>query len=203
MPNNANPFMGYYNVLGIPQAENPIPLAEFNDGQAVAGQDQVYVGLAAQQMFNDQQAMAQNVAIQEIQEKMMKFKVGKYNKLPEAKSGRSASQLSDEYRDLGEQVAALKGSIHQESEELANVLEGISKQVEVVRDIGSTIQHRISSLLQAANQLETWRLSLHPPGSSESAPALPEGRLPPSEVHQPVEAGLKPIAPGLWQLGQV
>lgn len=92
------------------------------------------------------------------------------------KEGRSASQLSDEYQALTEQLKALTTSIHQEQEELANVLEGIAKKVEVVRDIGTLVQQRITNLLQVATQLEVMRLTLRLPDSPQIGQALSAGQ---------------------------
>lgn len=183
-------------------------------GLAPAGAfDQVHINNVPNFDANvGQQWFAQNAELEKqiIEEKIEMMKKAKgYTRLDQllmgdaARGVRSASQLSDEYLDLARQATELKESIHRESVELANVLEVIAKQVEVVQDIGSTVRDRITSLQKVASQLETWRLSLRQPGQVEPVPSPLEGHSPPSEAHQPVEAGLAQVAPGLWQLGQV
>lgn len=79
-----------------------------------------------------------------------------------------ASQSFGESRDLEAKLAESKESLHREMGELANALEEISRLVEVVQDIGSQAQERITTLLQVANQLETKMPKKPQSGSSHS-----------------------------------
>lgn len=190
------------NWFGGVAPADPVPLGAF---------DQVI----PEGVFGNPWLQGVNQANQELEQQIIKEKIEMmkkakgYTRLDQllmgdaARGARSASQLSDEYQDLTRQATELKASIHQESVELANVLEVIAKQVEVVQDIGSTVRDRITSLQKVSTQLETWRLSLRQPDQVEPVPSPPEGHSPPSEAHQPVEAGLAQVAPGLWQLGPV
>lgn len=187
------------NWFGGVAPADPVPLGAFD--QVIP--EGVFGNPWLQGVNQANQELEQQIIEEKIE--MMKKSKGLYTKMfvDETRGARSASQLSDEYQDLAKQAIGLKASIHQESVELANVLEVIAKQVEVVQDIGSTVRDRITSLQKVASQLETWRLSLRQPDQVEPVPSPPEGHSPPSEVHQPVEAGLAQVAPGLWQLGPV
>lgn len=190
---------GFNEVQGVNQdqinlAQPPAEpnLVHFFDDPAVEPPPVVGVEQGAQEFINQQfeEIMAQKKNYKEI------FGSQVYKA---TKGVRSASQLSDEYQDLARQIVDLQASIHQESGELARVLEDISRQVEVVRDIGSLVHQRLTNLQQVATQLEMWRQTLLLPGSPELAKAVPEAHSPPAEAVPPAVAGLKQVAPGLWQ----
>lgn len=119
----------------------------------------------------------------------------------ETTEARSASQLSDEYLNLTSQIKGLGESIHQESEELASALESLSKITEVVRDIGTVVRSRISTLQRVATQLETWRQNLPLTDSLRSEIKQSADRSAPAQVAPPAVAGAQAVAPGLWQQG--
>lgn len=129
------------------------------------------------------------------------YKKVKVNPLGEVKGVHSASQLSDEYLDLRGQIEELTKSIGQESEELARVLESLPTLVEVVRDIGTVVQRRISSLQMVATRIEKMRLSLPLSDQLKTEIKQAEDRSAQAQADQTAGAGLKPIVPGLWQQG--
>lgn len=140
------------------------------------------------------------------EEEMMAYAKTKRTLLDDAiravKGDRSASQLSDEYRALTAQLEGSLKSLHREQGELESAVEAISRQAEVVRDIGSQVRERISILHQVATQLEVMRQTLHPQGSTEPAQAPTASRSPLAEAARLAGAELKPIVPGLWQQDQ-
>lgn len=127
-----------------------------------------------------------------------KFKIN----LDDPTKARSVSQWSDEYLGLASQIKGIQESIRREQAELERGLEAISTQTEVVRDIGSTIRTRMSSLLQAATQIEKMRQNLPLSDSLRSEIARAEGQSAPQQAVQPVPIGAQQVAPGLWQQGQ-
>lgn len=153
------------------------------------------------QVHNPFEQEAQQALFKEQVEYNMKAKIYK-GYVEGAKEARSTSLPSDEFRDLAKLLTDTAASFRQEQEELANVLEVIATKVEVVRDIGSTVQSRISILQMVANRLETLRQSLLPQGSLATGLGLSASHSVPEQAPQPVGAGVAQVAPGLWQQGQ-
>lgn len=117
-------------------------------------------------------------------------------------SGRSASLSSDEYQALTLQIKECQASCHQEQEELERAIGDIARLVEVVQDIGSQVRRRITNLQTAATQLEMWRQTLPQPSSPDSETKPVASHSPPAPTPPIAGAGLKQVAPGLWQQGQ-
>lgn len=117
-------------------------------------------------------------------------------------SGRSVSLSSDEYQALTLQIKECQGSCRQEQEELERAITDISRLVEVVQDIGSQVRRRITSLQTVATQLEMWRQTLPQPSSPDSETKPVASHSPPAPTPPIAGAGLKQVAPGLWQQGQ-
>ena len=119
-----------------------------------------------------------------------------------AKTNRSTSRLSDEFRALASRTVKLKGLIDRERAEVERVLETISTQVEVVRDIGSTIQSHISSLQKDAILLETLMRKLPQSDLQQIEKELAEGHSAPAEVAPSAEVAAQQAELGLWQQDQ-
>lgn len=118
------------------------------------------------------------------------------------KVDRSASQWSDEYQVLAKQLTKLEESLRREMGELASAVEGTSRLIEVVRDIGSLTQEHLTTLLRVAIQLETMRVTGHRLVSPGSEPAQAgEHQHPPVAVPiDEVEEGQ--FVPQPWQQDQ-